>query len=155
MRKYYISTSLCRKNTNSNCLKLFVNNIQSRATIVALVPWRNFFFICSQGLTLDAHIFHYILVSTAQEMRQDMVQSKNWRIHKSTETTVNGIYNIWQNLGQKKHIETQWDILGDKRWLQQKIEIQNSNIEKIKWKNQTKLKTPSSGHDNKNSRTNS
>jgi hypothetical protein len=28
-----------------------VNNIQSRATIVALVPWRNFFFICSQGLT--------------------------------------------------------------------------------------------------------
>ena len=43
MQKYYLSTSLCRKNWNSNCLKLSVNNVQSRATIVALVPWRNFF----------------------------------------------------------------------------------------------------------------
>ena len=41
---------LMHKNWNSNCLKLSVNNIQRRATIVALVPWRNFFFICSQWL---------------------------------------------------------------------------------------------------------
>ena len=43
------STSLCRKNGNSNCLKLSVNNVQSRATIVALVPWWNFFFYVHKG----------------------------------------------------------------------------------------------------------
>jgi hypothetical protein len=50
MQKYYLTSSLCRKNSNSNYLKLSVNNIQSRATIVALVPWQ-IFFICSHGLS--------------------------------------------------------------------------------------------------------
>ena len=33
MQKFYLSTSLCRKNGNSNCLKLSVNNVKNRATI--------------------------------------------------------------------------------------------------------------------------
>jgi hypothetical protein len=41
MPKYYLSSSLGRKNLNFN--------IQSRATIVAQVPWRNFFLYAHKG----------------------------------------------------------------------------------------------------------
>ena len=43
MQKYYLSTTLSRNFGNSNCLKHSVNNVQSRATIVAMVFWWNFF----------------------------------------------------------------------------------------------------------------
>jgi hypothetical protein len=43
MQKYNFSTSYSKSNWSFNYLELSVNNVQSRADISALVPWRNFF----------------------------------------------------------------------------------------------------------------
>lgn len=43
MQKYNFSASYCKSNWSFNYLELSVNNVQSRADISALVPWRNFF----------------------------------------------------------------------------------------------------------------
>ena len=43
MQKNNFSTSYCKSNWSFNYLEFSINNVQSRADISALVPWRDFF----------------------------------------------------------------------------------------------------------------
>jgi hypothetical protein len=117
MQKYYLSTSLCRENWNSNCLKLSVNNVQSRATIVALVHWRNLF-ICSQGLsnhklfTVFLNCYIYLEIITKVPWYAFIRKNNHFlKINRNFSSNFQTIFQITFALWYKDLIKQKWHLV--------------------------------------------